>query len=170
MPKLVPDDAPAPAVQFVLKDANEQKIYSATYSLAKSAEGVVGTPGGIMSLTVAKGYPLKIGQEYHWELTVMCDSSDTTDLSQIMPMDGRIKRVEVDPTLAVRLQQATPQDRVAVYATEKLWYETVATLIELRRDRPNDTNLADAWVKLLASVGLDIISKEPLFPATRTNG
>jgi len=170
MPELLPDDAPAPVVKFVLKDANEEKIYSATYPLAKSAEGVVGTPGGIMSLTVAKGYPLKIGQEYHWELTVMCDSTDTTDQSGTMPMDGRIKRVEAAPTLAVRLQQATPQDRVALYATEKLWFETVATLIELRRDRPNDTNLADAWGKLLASVGLDIISKEPLFPAARTNG
>jgi hypothetical protein len=78
MPKISPDaDAPAPAVEFVLKDANNQEIYSATYPLAKSAEGVVGAPGGIMSLTVAKGYPLKIGQEYHWELTVMCDSTDT---------------------------------------------------------------------------------------------
>ncbi len=176
MPKLLPDDASTPpdkaskpAVQFVLKDANNQEIYSATYPLAKSAEGVVGAPGGIMSLTVAKGYPLKIGQEYHWELTVMCDSTETTDQSGTMPMDGRIKRVEAAPTLAVRLQQATPQERVALYATEKLWFETVATLIELRRDRPNDTNLADAWGKLLASVGLDIISKEPLFPAARTN-
>jgi hypothetical protein len=173
MPKISPktkdsDPAPAPAVKFVLKDANNQEIYSATYPLTKSAEGVVGAPG-IMSLTVAKGYPLKIGQEYHWELTVMCDSTDTTDQSETIAMDGRIKRVEVDPTLAVRLQQATPQDRVALYATEKLWFETVATLIELRRDRPNDTNLADAWGKLLASVGLDIISKEPLFPAARTN-
>jgi len=168
MPEVSADDASAPAVQFVLKDANNQEIYSATYPLAKSAEGVEGAPGGIMSLTVAKGYPLKIGQEYHWELTVMCDSTDA-DMADNMIEDGRIKRVEPDPTLAVRLQQATPQDRVALYATEKLWYETVATLIELRRDRPNDTNLADAWGKLLASVGLDIISKEPLFPAARTN-
>jgi hypothetical protein len=168
MPKLSPEDQKTAAVEFVLKDANDQKIYSATYPLAKSAEGVVGTPGGIMSLTVAKGYPLKIDQEYHWELTMMCDSTDK-DMADNMFQDGRIKRVEVDPTLAVRLQQATPQDRVALYATEKLWFETVATLIELRRDRPNDTNLADAWVKLLASVGLDIISKEPLFPAARTN-
>jgi hypothetical protein len=169
MPKISAKDKEEPAVEFVLKDANDQEIYSATYPLAKSAEGVVGAPGGIMSLTVAKGYPLKIGQEYHWELTVMCDSTDA-DMADNMIEDGRIKRVEPDPTLAVRLQQATPQDRVALYATEKLWYETVATLIELRRDRPNDTNLADAWGKLLASVGLDIISKEPLFPAARTNG
>jgi hypothetical protein len=32
---------------------------------------------------------------------------------------------------------------------------------------PNDQNLEDAWDKLLSSVGLDVISKEPLFQGAR---
>jgi hypothetical protein len=70
-------------------------------------------------------------------------------------------RVRPDPTLAQRIQQATPKDRVALYANAGLWYETVATLVELRRARPNDNELAQAWNKLLNSVGLDNSFKRP---------
>ena len=168
MPKISPDPerAPAPALEFVLKDVNQKEVYSARHLLAKSTESVVGTPG-IMHLTVANIYPLEIGQEYHWELATKCNYEDATDLSQDLVISGGLKRVEPDPTLARRIQQATPQERVALYAENKLWYETLSSLVELRRANPNDQNLEDAWDKLLSSVGLDIISKEPLFQGDR---
>ncbi len=152
MPQIAPEGVPAPAVEFVLKDASDREVYSAKYPLAKSAQGVVGAPG-IMSLTVASLYPLKIGQEYRWQLTLMCNSKDS-DQSQAITVDGGIKRVALDPSLARRLEQATPQERVAIYGEARLWYETLSTLVELGRDRPKDTNLAAAWDKLLSSVGL----------------
>jgi hypothetical protein len=150
----------ASKMQFVLKEADNE-VYSVKYSLAKYTEDkpegkkgfVVGTPG-IMSLTVPSATsmsPLKIGQEYHWDLTLICDSAES---SNIPPIEGEIKRVEPNPTLAARLQQATPQERVTLYTEENLWYDAVATLVELGRDRPNDPNLAAIWDKLLTSQGL----------------
>ncbi len=145
------------------QDANTQEVYSVQYSLAKYTEGtdndknkfVVGSPG-IMSFTVptATGIPpMDIGQVYQWQLKLIC--SEPTDNSiNIPPIEGEIKRVEPNPTLAARLQQATPQERVALYVEEKLWYNAVATLVELGRDRPNDPNLAAIWDKLLTSQGL----------------
>lgn len=178
MPKISPEDAEAPAIDFVLKVSDKQGdsynampiIYSAKYALAKSAEGVVGAPG-IMTLSLAPSNfpslsPLEIDKEYYWELTTSCNYTDK-DNSDDFTVDGRLKRVEADPTLARRIQQATPEQRVALYAEKKLWYETLSSLIELRRANPNDQNLADAWGKLLTSVGLDVISKEPLFQGAR---
>jgi hypothetical protein len=146
--------------QFVLKDnvKQEQEVYSIKYLLQKpqgTDQSVVGTPG-IMSLTLPVATsmsPLTIGQEYHWELKLIC--SDPTDNSlNIDDMKGGIKRVEPNPTLAARLQQATPEERVTLYVQENLWYNAVATLVELGRDRPNDPNLAAIWDKLLTSQGL----------------
>jgi hypothetical protein len=77
--------------------------------------------------------------------------------------EGKLQRVEADPNLALRVQQATLEERVAMYADQELWYETLDALIKLRRDRPYDQNLADAWEKLLSAVGLATISEEPLF-------
>lgn len=180
MPKISSKDADAkaPGIEFVLKVPDEQQdsdkpisiIYSAKYALAKSPEGVVGAPG-IMSLSLTPSSfsslsPLEIDKEYYWELTTSCDYTDP-DKSDEITVSGRIKRVEPDPTLARRIQQATPQERVALYAENKLWYETLTSLVELRRAKPDDQNLKDAWDKLLSSVGLDIISKEPLFQGDR---
>lgn len=165
MPKMSSKDALAPALEFTLRDAKDQKIYSAQYRLPKSADGIVGTPG-LMSLRVDKSYPLQTGQEYNWELRLMCDSTDS-DRSDDQIVEGGFKRVTADPNLVLRLQQATPQDRVAIYANAQLWYETLGTLIELRRDRPNDQNLADAWDKLLNTVYLNKIAKEPLVQGAR---
>jgi hypothetical protein len=152
----------ASKMEFVVKEADNPEVYSVKYSLDKYEEDtpegkkkfVVGTPG-IMSLTLPSATsmsPLKIGQEYKWELTLICDSSDQS--SNIRLIEGGIKRVEPNPTLAARLQQATPQERVTLYTEENLWYDAVATLVELGRDRPNDPNLAAIWDKLLTSQGL----------------
>jgi hypothetical protein len=165
MPELRAEDAPSPAVEFVLKDANEQEVYKATYSLTKTADGIVGAPG-LMSLTVANLYPLQVGQEYYWELAIQCNSQGI-DRSEDKSIAGAIKRVEADPTLAQRLQRATPQERVVIYAKAQLWYQALGTLAELRRDRPTDPVLADAWTQLLDSVKLDTISREPLYPGVR---
>lgn len=151
-------------VEFVLRDANEQKVYSVKYSLDKYAEKaqygndyfVVGAPG-IMSLTVPASAglsPLEIGQEYQWELKVVCSDPDQVDGSQDVTINGALKRVQADPNLALRAQQASPEERVALYQNAQLWYEAVGTIVELQRQRPNDRNLAATWDKLLNQAGL----------------
>jgi len=167
IPKISSDQvvSPAPAVEFVLWDAKDQEVYSTRYRLPKSSEGVEGAPG-VMSLTIPDVYPLKIGQEYHWQLTVRCNYL-TPDHSEDTYVEGRLKRVLPDPSLESRLQQANPQDRVALYAQANLWYEMLGTLVALRRDRPNDPYLAEAWNKLLVAVNLPKISAEPIFQGAK---
>ncbi|MBW4543576.1 MAG: DUF928 domain-containing protein [Symplocastrum torsivum CPER-KK1] len=149
MPKTV-----ASQLEFMLQDANQEEIYSTTYTLAKSTDNtVIGTPG-IMSLSLpafANLPPLKLNQEYFWTVALVCNP---TDRSLDVFAGGGIKRVQPDPTLARRVQQATPQERIALYANKRLWYETLATLVELQRDRPNSYDLTNAFNKLLTSVGL----------------
>lgn len=165
LPKISAKEAAAPMVEFVLTDTNNRQIYSARYPLAKNGDGIVGTPG-IMRLAVTNLYPLEIGQEYHWTLRFMCDARDAQNPDSLY-VEGAFKRVAADPNFARLVAQATPQERLAMYADKKLWYETLNTLIELRRDRPNDVSLAEAWDRLLNVVGLGTISKEPVFQSAR---
>lgn len=136
-------------VEFALQDASGQEVYSVSYALAQSEEP------GIMSITIppfAKISPLEIGKEYSWKLKVMCDRSDSSSFKY--ELGGSLKRVAIDPTLERRIQQATPQERFALYAEARLWYETLNTMLELQQESPNDQELASAWDKLLSSVGL----------------
>lgn len=163
-------------VEFTLRDSKNQEIYSTKHAFdhytgttasGYSEQFVVGTPG-LMSLKLPASSglpPLKIGEEYRWQLRLICDAIDRSGDYYV---DGGFKRMEPDSTLARRLQQANSQQQVAIYADQRLWYETLNTLIELRRTNPNDRNLTDAWNKLLKSVGLDKIAEEPLFQDSRT--
>lgn len=151
-----PGAAPAPEMEFTLRDANDQKIYSAKYPLTKYTDGNVGTPG-IMSLTLASPYSLKVGQEYKWQLKVTCNAKGS-DRSEDLSVDGLLKRVAEDPDLKLRAQQAPPEERIILYAKANLWYEMLANLVALRRDRPNDPTVVDAWNKLFAAQNLDDVS------------
>lgn len=149
----------ASAVEFVLKNANDEEIYRVKYSLDQSATGETQMPR-IMSLAIppsANLTPLKTNQLYYWQLALVCDALDR---SADMVVGGGIKRVEPSLTLKMRTQQATPQERVALYAKELLWYDTLDTLVELHQDFPNDRNVQTAWNKLLHSVGLQSLSEQ----------
>ena len=151
----------ASVAEFRLQDADDQVVYYTKYFLAKSAKGMVENTPRIMSLSLpafSNISPLKIGQEYQWSLWLTC--GDPIDKSGRPYVEGKIKRVAADPALVRRISQATPQDRVALYADARLWYETLSTLIELQRDRPNSREVAEALDKLLTSVGLDKISQK----------
>jgi hypothetical protein len=144
----------APEVEFVLKDENDKDVYKVTYALEKSAEGGKISGPGLMGLTLpafANLSPLEIGKEYKWQVVLICGSPyHDNDIVG----EGLIKRVAPDPALALRIQQATPQERVALYRDAQLWHDAVSTLVELQRTRPDDANLAVTWDRLLSSAGL----------------
>lgn len=154
----------AGAVEFNLWDESDnQPIYSVRYSLDKytvktnnDTESLVAGAPGVMSLTVppSAGAPLQVGKEYFWQLRVVCDATDPTDHGDNNRIEGRIKRVQLDPTLTVRIQQASLEERVALYQKAQVWYEAVGALVELQRQRPDDQNLAVAWDNLLNSGGI----------------
>ena len=160
IPKMNARYTPAPELEFTLLDAKDQEIYLARYSLIKSAERLVGTPG-IMSLTLPQPHALKMGEAYTWHLRVTCDATRSINASDQI-VEGGIKRVTLNPNLAHRLQQATPEERIFLYARAKLWYEMLEELLKLRHDRPDDPNLKDAWEKLFLAVGLDQVSQVPI--------
>lgn len=149
----------ASAAEFTLKDANQQVVYSTKYILAKSNKGVVEDTPSIMSLTLpafTNLSPLQIDQEYHWSLALICNP---LDLSGQPVVEGKIKRVETNPMLALRVNQAMPQERVALYANARIWYETLSSLVELQRERPDSPEVTEAINKLISSVGLNTTSE-----------
>ncbi|MEQ8757246.1 MAG: DUF928 domain-containing protein [Coleofasciculus sp. G1-WW12-02] len=158
-------------VELLVQNANGEEIYSTKYAFAHDTDQkyVVDTPG-IMSLTLpnleSSVLPPETGKQYKWQLRLICN---TNDRSGDVYVDGVFERVEPDPNLARRLQQATPEQRVGIYAQERLWYDALNTLVELRRTRPNDPTLKAAWSRLLSSVGLEQIVEEPVAQKARTN-
>jgi hypothetical protein len=111
---------------------------------------------GIASFRLPKNSPpLEIGKQYRWIFS--CGA---------IARYGEIERVNLSPELERQLQQATPRERILLWAKNGLWYETIAELALLRSARPQDAQIANDWADLLKHpvVRLDEIISAPLMP------
>ncbi len=144
-------------VEFLLTDEDDRQVYSSTFA-------VTGEPGVIrLSLPQNAGMaPLELNRNYHWYFSIVCHPGDA-DKSSDPIVGGWIRRVQPSsPLLAEQLEASTLRDRVALYAADGIWYETLAALAQLRYDNPNDRTLVTTWSNLLNSVGLSDIAQESL--------
>jgi hypothetical protein len=148
-------------VEFILADKNGTEIYNSTFKAN-------GTPG-IMTLslpTQAGLPPLEVGQDYKWSFSVICQPDDR---SEDMTVEGWVRRVSLDSRLSAQLKQASPQKQVELYAGAEIWHDALTTLVQLRRDKPNDSTVAADWARLLSAAGLSDITQESLLPGPATS-
>jgi hypothetical protein len=154
---------PQPSTQlaeFALTESRDGKLGKEVYRTIIELPDQPGVVSMKLPKEKATSSPLEIGKIYHWEFSLICDPSDR---ARDIVIEGEIQRVELSQNLANQLETAAPNDRPAVFAQAGLWYDTVASLAQLREDNPNDPQLAEDWKTLLHSVGLDTtITQAPL--------
>lgn len=167
----------AEALEITIFNEQNQEVYSTWYSLkpASSPQQNFANPlpnqpldkGKIMSLQIPPHTgisPLEIGKLYRWEVSLICDVNNRT---RDIPTGGYIQRIAPKDELNSQLAQATPPDQAILYANAQLWYETLATVIKMQRQSPQDpilaANINNMWVKLLTSAGLEKVAEQPVF-------
>ncbi|MBW4547305.1 MAG: DUF928 domain-containing protein [Symplocastrum torsivum CPER-KK1] len=137
---------------FSLKDKDESYYYQATLPMPETS--------GIVSLKLPADAPaLEIGKSYQWSFVTICGERLAVDDPRV---ESQIQRIELNTEFSSQLKNLSPLERAAVYGADGIWYDTVATLAELRRSQPNDLTLAATWENLLKSVGLNAIATKPL--------
>lgn len=145
----VPYQSDSTFAKLVLEDELNQTIYKTP---------LTGTPGVISVSLPSTSAPLKIGKRYHWYFNIYCQQ----DNEFLTSVEGDVQLQPLNPIVQSQLDKATPQQQVALYATNGVWYEALTTLANLRRTFPQDANLASDWASLLQSVGLQNIAAEPI--------
>jgi hypothetical protein len=103
--------------------------------------------------------PLEMGKTYKWSFAIACDSSLRPDSPLV---EGQIQRVEMNSALNNQLEKATALEKAALYGKAGIWYETLSILSDLRRNQPENADIAANWADLLKSVELDAIATQPL--------
>lgn len=144
--------------EFTLWDEDGKGIYQTTLALPDNP--------GIMSfkLPTAAG-ELAIGKQYKWTVAVICNPADR---QRDVVLQGGWERVKVSSALSSQLAAAQPLQKAKVYAQNGFWYDTVATLAELKRSRPEDPRIASEWLELLQSVGLTELDQVPVVNCCQT--
>lgn len=139
-------------VKFVLIDENQNIVYQKKLS----APAV-----GIMShrLSPSEAAPLAENKQYHWLVSMVCDSEDPSANPLI---DAWIERIPVSEELQAELDRATENDRPSIYAREGIWHEALTSLAELLHENPRDEATVSRWSEFLRSVSLGAFTEEPL--------
>jgi Domain of Unknown Function (DUF928) len=147
-------------VEFSLIDDRENTVYQAAFQLAD-------TPG-IVGINLPQNTPgLEVGKTYRWELKIVCDPANPREFESV---DGAVERVRLEESLKQKIEGVNGRDRILLYAENGLWYDTLTNLIELRRQNPQDAQLAKDWEYLLRQspdISLDKIVTEPIVNCCR---
>lgn len=132
--------------KFVLQDKDSNLLYQTNVTLPE-------TPG-VVSLSLPNEVaPLEIGKQYHWFLKIYCKAQAPPAF-----VEGWIQRNSLNPVLKSQLEKATLRDRVALYATNGIWFEALSTASVLRRRDPQDPS----WAALLRGIDLNDLATEPI--------
>jgi hypothetical protein len=143
----------ASALELVVQDNN--KFIRQTYKPS--------TKSGIVAIPLTQ-LSLEEGKQYKWYFSIVCDQKAR---SRDKVVNGAIKRI-ANPQLMKKLENATPTERVNLYAEAGVWQDSLASLVQLLSSRPNDSELKADWEALLKAEGVKLdkvapeLLKEPL--------
>jgi hypothetical protein len=139
--------------EFVLQDEEGKDVFRTAIPLpAKPSAIAIGLPPNPQ-------YALKQNSKYHWFFRVYCGGSQNQ--SEYIFVDAWVQRVALTPDLQGQLETAKPRE-YTVYAANKVWYDAMTNLAELRRTNPGDRVLAQEWTNLLKAVGLEELAQAPI--------
>lgn len=131
--------------EFVIQDEARNDIARIPLSLAK-------TPGFISFTVPETAAHLKTDQWYRWYFKLYCQKNQS---DSAVFVHGWVQRIALTPTLETQVKAATPRED-AVYAANKIWYDALAHLGNLRSLAPTDTTLKQDWDNLLKAKGVEL--------------
>ncbi|MEH2064564.1 MAG: DUF928 domain-containing protein [Nostoc sp.] len=138
--------------KFLLQAEDQNVFYETSFTLPDQP--------GIISFKLPDSTPaLAVGKTYHWYLTMVCDTQDS---SENLTVDGWVERTQPESSLSEALAKANLYKLPTIYAKAGIWHEALTSLVQLRQTEPNNIKARLDWRQFFKSVGLSAIASEPL--------
>ncbi len=140
-------------LRFVLRDRQDQTLYSTIIHPVTTAAGIIRIP-------VPTSVPaLESGKTYRWGLSVQCDAGINPDYVFVR---GVVQRVSLPNPIAQQLQSATtPLEQASIYGKQGIWFDAITTL---GNARTTDAAVLQAWKDLLRQGHLESLLAAPFTP------
>ena len=143
-------------VEFTLQADDEKgtEVYTTTFKVEKP---------GIIEVSIpdkgSRKTSIEVKKRYKWWFSVACDPDERAGDYYVV---GFVKRIEPQETLKNDLANPDPMARAIAYAKNGIWYDTLTTLAQMRRQAPDDPMLKAEWTELLKSQKLESVADKPL--------
>ena len=111
---------------------------------------------GVFSIPIP--HTLEINKWYRWYLVLDCNSHNS---DSVLAIEGMVQRVSI-PEIETQLNTQFPQERIAIYSEEGIWYDALKETAILRCSNPQNAAFSEPWTALLRDVGLDKVALTPL--------
>ena len=133
--------------ELVIVDDEGEEVYS-TYFGVQSRSGVI-------KLNLPSTVALEPGQEYQWQLALVCNPQQR-ELDKFVR--GSLRRRQLSPEMQNQLAKVAeePIEQAKIYLQASIWQDAL-TVIDANRDK-----YPGAWEELLQSVGLGAVGAEPI--------
>lgn len=118
------------------------------------SEFALGDNPGVIKLSLPETVSLEVGKEYQWQLAIICNPDERSGDDYVR---GDIQITELSLDLKNQLErESDPIARARLFAQAGIWHDTLELAARARQQEP------EAWVDLLASVGLKDFANEPI--------
>jgi hypothetical protein len=142
-------------ISFTIQDESNPADTKIIYQNLKLAPNPT---AGMMGIAVPKSStPLISNKPYHWFLTL---NMPCTVGQRPISVDGWVQRRDLERDLSAQIKQASPTEKVSLYAANGLWYDAIGELANLRSIRPQDTALTNDWQSLLEAIDLSPLANQ----------
>ncbi|RCJ19896.1 hypothetical protein A6S26_03970 [Nostoc sp. ATCC 43529] len=148
----IPESSVKTAKFLLFADNDQTLVYETSFTLPDKS--------GIVSFTLPDtAPPLAINKTYHWYMTIVCNTEDSSDNPIV---DGWVERIKPELKLSEALAKANLGKLPTIYAEAGIWHEALSTLVQLRQTEPNNLKVRMDWRQFFKSVNLNAIASSPL--------
>ena len=141
-------------IEFTLQNQDQAEVYKTTLKLDKPGIIEVQIPA-----IIDNKKSIEVGKQNQWSFSAVCNPDDRSGDYYVK---GLIQRIETKPTLKNDLANPELRAKLLAYSKNEIWYDTLATLAQMRRLAPENSELTAEWTQLLQSQELESVADQPL--------
>ena len=157
----VPQTTKPHLIEFVVRDGQDELVYE---TLLKTRDRA-----GVIAIELPENLPqksLKTNENYHWYLSMICNQQKR---SHDIVVEGWLKRIEIEPTISQKLQNANPIEQANLYQQQGIWHDALSVVAQEQKTANNRDAAQAKWTELLNALGLGQLANQPLIETNQSS-
>lgn len=150
----IPETTQTHQIEFVVRDQQDQLVYETLVATTERAGVItVELPANLQQKS------LKTGENYHWYLSMICNQQKR---SHDIVVEGWLRRIEIEPAIGQKLQDANPLQKASLYQQQGIWHDALSVVAQEQKNASSQSAAQAKWKELLHDLGLGELANQPL--------
>ena len=157
----IPETNKTHLLEFVVRNQQDELVYETLLETKDQA--------GIIAIELPENLQqesLKTNEHYHWYLSMICNQQKR---SHDIVVEGVLKRIEIEPGLSQKLQNANAIEQANLYQQQGIWHDALSIVAQEQKTSKDRGAVQAKWTELLSALGLGELANQPLIDTNKSN-